>query len=122
MKDTKMNSNSNSNSKLTPYQKAELVEFKTSNPDVVFVDNVGFAAYQLTTIGYIDDGKIVRFATSIMSDGEQKFRRKVGQYNVALRIDADNTAILPSFIFTAFLEDNGFMSKADRNNRKFYPD
>ena len=114
--------NSNSNSKLTPYQKAELADFKDLNPGVVFVDNVGFASNQITTIGYIDDGKIVHFATSIMSDGEQKFRRKVGQYNVAFRIKDGNTAILPSFIFTAFLEDNGFMSKADRNNRNFYPD
>lgn len=105
-----------SNSKLTADQKAELAEFKALNPNVVFVDN-GFV-----TIGYTDDGKIVRFATSIMSDGEQKFRRKVGQYNVAFRIEADNIAILPSFIFTAFLEDNGFMSKADRDNQKYYPD
>lgn len=111
-----------SNSKLTSYQKAELAEFKALNPDVVFVDNVDFASDQITTIGYTDDGKIVRFATSIMSDGEQKFRRKVGQYNVAFRIEADNIAILPSYIFTAFLAANGFVSKADRANQKYYRD
>lgn len=112
----------NSNSKLTADQKAELAEFKALNPNVVFVDNEDFAGDQVTTIGYTDDGKIVRFATSIMSDGEQKFRRKVGQYNVAFRIAADNTAILPSFIFTEFLADNGFESKADRANQKYYRD
>lgn len=111
-----------SNTKLTIEQKAELAEFKALNPNVVFVDNENFASDQITTIGYTDDGKIVRFATSIMSEGEQKFRRKVGQYNAAFRIEADNIAILPSFIFTAFLEDNGFMSKANRANQKFYPD
>lgn len=106
-----------SDSKLTANQQSELAEFKDLNPKMVFVDNENYSTDQVTTIGYIDDGKIVRFAASIMSNNERKFRRKVGQYNVAERMRADQFTILPTSIFHQFLKNNGFMSKIDRRNR-----
>lgn len=94
-----------SNSKLTADQKNELAAFKALNPDVVFVDNGN------VTLAYTDDGKIVRFASSIMSTDEVKFRRKVGQYKAAHRFENENIAMLPSDMFQYFMEMESFWTK-----------
>ncbi len=99
-----------SNTKLTQEQKQKLKTFKNMNPKVVFVDN------GQVTIAYSDDGKFVRFATSIMSNEEEKFRRNVGQYVAAFRIGRPNLAILPSDMFRYFLQNEGFYSKAERDS------
>jgi hypothetical protein len=73
-----------SNSKLTPYQKAELVDMKlTTYAELV---NNGE-----TTIAYKERGNIVEFSMSVMSPNEKKFRRKVGEYFALIRFDLNQT-------------------------------
>jgi hypothetical protein len=72
-----------SNSKLTQAQKQDrkfMLSNLTTQGVVVVTDGV-------MTIAYRELGDLVEFCTSIMGNGEQKFRRKVGEYYALDRFD-----------------------------------
>lgn len=68
------------NSKLTGIQKEILKNMREygDNVQIVHADRVTFA--------YVIKGDNVRFATSICSPLEIKFRKKVGEYNARSRL------------------------------------
>ena len=81
-----------SNSKLTPEQKAvrkELIAL-LPNGSSFSVNSKG------VTVLCVPNGKTVEIATSILSDDEQKFRRKVGEYFALIRWNDGATIKLPA--------------------------
>lgn len=89
-----------SNSKLTVHQKAELKEFKADNKGIEFYSfpEIG------VTVGIERTGNTMgRFAVSIASDTETKFRRKVGEFNTAVRFM--NYEVLPVWIGSRDMEN-----------------
>jgi hypothetical protein len=72
-----------SNSKLTSEQKQFRKEFKNYSPCVVFFSFPEMGA----TVAMRETGQnMAEFSVSIMSNTEQKFRRKVGEYHAAIRM------------------------------------
>jgi len=73
-----------SNSKLNPEQKKFLKNFKLYNPRVQFFS---FPEMRVT-IALLETGACAgQFSISIAGGTEQKFRRKVGEYYAASRMD-----------------------------------
>lgn len=87
-----------SNSKLSKNEKTALKDIKILNPDLCFA-NDGY-----TTFAYKIKGNLVLFATSIMSDTEIKFRRKVGEFYAVSRFVAGEYSILKYTDFCLMLE------------------
>lgn len=69
-----------SNTKLSKIQKEILAEYKADYPNIKLVTD------GVTTFAYEFKGNTVRFATSVMSPNEKKFRRKVGEYQAMLNL------------------------------------
>lgn len=63
-----------SNTKLAPVQKQILRDMKADYPHVNLVND------GKTTVAYYYAGNTVKFAFSVMSPDEKKFRLKVGEY------------------------------------------
>lgn len=79
-----------SNSKLTAEQKQFRKVFIAVNPDVQFFSFPDMGA----TVALRETGQTMgEFSVSICSDTEQKFRRKVGEYCAAERMN--NGQVLP---------------------------
>ena len=77
-----------SNSKLQDYQRDFLRDFKRDNPQIQFFSYPD----EDVTVGIRQTGpNMGEFAVSIVSDTEKKFRRKVGEYHVAVRFDYAQT-------------------------------
>ena len=80
-----------SNSKLTPGQKLELkgmlIEAKSENIEVVFLNNE-------TTMAFQDCGSTVKFSLAVKSSHEKKFRFNVGEYHVLDRFRWGHYAIM----------------------------
>jgi hypothetical protein len=83
-----------SNSKLCAHAKIMRKEMIRNLPR-----DATFAHDEKTTFLSVPDGKVTRVFSSVMSDDEIKFRRKVGEYHALLRFyrDADGGLILPGF-------------------------
>lgn len=79
-----------SNSKITKAQKQELKEWKQRLPKGSSIANDGLCL----TVICIPDGAVTRVASSVCSDGEQKFRRKVGEYMALSRWYYDGSAMV----------------------------
>ena len=90
-----------SNSKLTQDQKTFLKESKKEDKTLKFVNN------GKTTFAYHRNNKLVIFATSIMSDDEMKFRRKVGEFYALSRLASGECSILEYYDFISLLEIMG---------------
>ena len=81
-----------SNSKLTPAQKAERKEMLANLPRGSTIGNDG----ERFTVLCVPDGAVTRVFSSVMGDDETKFRRKVGEYHALLRYrNGDGGMILP---------------------------
>jgi hypothetical protein len=63
-----------SNTKLTKNEKEILCDLQLDFPHVQFATD-----YDSIVIAYFQDGKVVRFAVSVKSPDEKKFRLKVGK-------------------------------------------
>jgi hypothetical protein len=81
-----------SNTKLTRAQKNELKAFKAIMPK-----NMAFGTGFGITVLLEVDTSVVRFASSVASMEELKWRRKVGEYNAMQRWQDQQTAIIPRF-------------------------
>ncbi len=91
-----------SNTKLDKPQKETLKAMKAEYPDVCFATN-----YVDLVCAFYPIGSNVRFAFAIASEGEKKFRRKVGEYIAMQRVlpDWDDTyALLPRHEFWSMLD------------------
>lgn len=89
------------NSKLTGIQKEILKNMRE------YGDNVHILHADRVTFAYVIEGDFVKFATSICSPLETKFRKKVGEYHARSRFqDGDQWAMLPHQIFNDMIRDN----------------
>ena len=73
-----------SNSKLDALQKADRKTMLANLPkcsSIVSCENM--------TILAVPDGSVTRIFSSVMSEDEQKFRRKVGEFHALMRFDRD---------------------------------
>lgn len=87
-----------SNSKLSKSQKAERKSMLAQLPSGSTMTHDG-----QTTFLAVPDGNVTRVFSSVMSDDEGKFRRKVGEYHALARFfwDASGGMILPGSWWTA---------------------
>lgn len=95
-----------SNSKLTKEQKSILRDMKAEYPHVKFASD----GVQIVC-AYYREGSNIRFAFSVMSPDEVKFRRKVGELYAMERVLPDfndQYAILPEAYFYEMLNALGF--------------
>lgn len=84
------------NTKLSAEQKHWLnVEFKKDFPNADFFDN---ERVTLCIIPEFNNSKMVRVSVSIMSNNENKFRRKVGKYFAATRMLGQQYILLPRYM------------------------
>ena len=83
-----------SNSKLTQEQKADRKEMMDALPkgSTFAVSECG------VTVLAVPEGDLVAFSSAVMSEDEQKFRRKVGEYHALARYFAAECIILPAAI------------------------
>ena len=96
-----------SNSKLTKDEKNELREMRENESNVsVVTDNFR------TVIAYQDAGNgLVKFAASVMSPDEKKFRFKVGEFHARERLNYGEFAILPFAIFENMCDNETFLTR-----------
>jgi hypothetical protein len=88
-----------SNTKLCSTEKDILREYKAERPNIKFVND------GVTTFAYQYMGNTVRFATSVMSPNEKKFRRKVGEYLALMNmVDNDRFVHMKPADFVIMLE------------------
>lgn len=84
-----------SNSKLTQDQKDALKDWKAwAKPRNIKLINNG-----KTTIAFRGSGNTVKFATSVCSDTEGKYRRKVGEYYALSRFMDSITIVMNAYDF-----------------------
>ena len=94
-----------SNTKLTPDQKFILKDLK----HLAKMRGIELANNGQTTVAYVIKGNTIRFSTSVMSEDETKFRRKVGEYYALIRLmDYDNYVVLNIDDFNYLLGSLGF--------------
>lgn len=97
-----------SNSKLTVAEKEILREMRKSDSVYVLTDN------RSVVIAYADAGNgLIKFATSIKSPDEKKFRFKVGDYHARTRLDCGEFAILPDATFVNMCDNETFLPRED---------
>lgn len=99
-----------SNTKLTDFQKFELMDFKDRARD----EGVTLAHNGQTTTAFLPLGNTVKFALSVASPDEVKFRRKVGEYHALERFYGGQTVKMLEGEFCSMYELLGFTSKAER--------
>jgi hypothetical protein len=94
-----------SNTKLTVEQKELFKDMLADYPHIQFATD-----FDSKVCAYFQDGKVVRFAFSVKSDDEKKFRLKVGKFNAMQKVlpewDNENT-ILPEYEFFVMLDSIG---------------
>lgn len=91
-----------SNTKLTKDQKEQLKDMLVDFPHVQFATNM-----DNLVCAYFQDGNVVRFAFSVKSPNEKKFRLKVGKLNAMQKVlpEWDNeSTILPEMDFFDMLQ------------------
>jgi hypothetical protein len=88
-----------SNSKLTKEQKADLHNYIASYPG-----NVEFAIIGRTTIAYEQVGDLVEFSTAICAASERKFRKSVGKLTALERLYDGHCIKLPAAQFEAMID------------------
>lgn len=90
-----------SNTKLFLHEKAYLKELKQEAKLL----GIKLANNGETTIAYSFKGTTVKFSTAVMSCGELKFRRKVGEYHALTRLmEYDNFVVLSKYDFESMLD------------------
>ena len=91
-----------SNTKLDKFHKNLLPELRAENPRV----QVAHFKHLRITIAYTRGLNATKFATSVASPDEKKFRRKLGEYNAVTRLVwEDKYAVLPDCFFERMLMD-----------------
>jgi hypothetical protein len=94
-----------SNTKLTVEQKELFKDMLADYPHIQFATD-----FDSMVCAYFQDGKVVRFAFSVKSANEKKFRLKVGKFNAMQKVlpewDNENT-ILPEYEFFVMLDSIG---------------
>ena len=100
-----------SNSKISKAQKAELKAFKRKNPDAVFFSDPDTRV----TLLIVPTGTgLVQVFSSVCSEEETRFRRKVGEYHAMMRYESsDSGLILPEPISFGDLADSIFLGLPD---------
>lgn len=91
-----------SNSKLTPAEKMILRDYRETQPGTVMYRNM------TTTIVAKFNSQLVRFATSVRSPDEKKFRNKVGEFHARTRFEHGEVSILTRYDFDMLVENADF--------------
>ena len=91
-----------SNTKLTVEQKELFKDMLADYPYIQFATD-----FDSMVCAYFQDGKVVRFAFSVKSDEEKKFRLKVGKFNAMQKVLHNENTILPEYEFFLMLDSIG---------------
>lgn len=103
------------NTKLTSSEKELLAMYKDEARDMgVTLADDGCEM----VMAYKFMGNVVQFAVSVMSPGEEKFRRKVGQFHALKRFLGGEFTILPIGVFNDFRGSYAFCTKQERKDNE----